>query len=88
MKKRYWSIPTEDDDLAVSVAYNGFTGKMSVSIGEDTFPLPPKFLMGLFGRKENFKVDDKLALLVVRPFGGAVITVGGRKIKGKRRPIC
>ena len=86
MKKRYWSIPTEEGELAVSVAYNGFTGNMTVSIGEDTFPLPPKFLMGLFGRKENFKVDDKLALLVIRPFGGAMITVGGRTIKGKRRP--
>ena len=87
MKKRYWCIPTEEGDLPISVAYNSFTGKTSVSIGEDTFPLPPKFLMGLFGRKENFKVDDKLALLMIRPFGGAVITVGGRKLKGKRRPV-
>ena len=87
MKKRYWSIPTEDGILPISVAYTGFTGKLTVSIGEDTFPLPPKFLMGLFGRKENFKVDDKLALLVIRPFGDAAIVVGGRKIKGKRCPV-
>lgn len=87
MKKRYWSIPTEDGILPISVAYTGFTGKLTVSIGEDTFPLPPKFLMGLFGRKENFKVDDKLALLVIPPFGDAAIVVGGRKIKGKRCPV-
>ena len=87
MKKRYWSIPTEDGILPISVAYTGFTGKLTVSIGEDTFPLPPKFLMGLFGRKENFKVDDKLALLVIRPFGDAALVVGGRPIKGKKRPL-
>ncbi len=75
--KKEWTVPTEEGALAVSADYTLFLGKLTVTVGEDVFSLPSKFLTVFFGRKESLVIDDKLALLVIRPFGNADLVIGG-----------
>ncbi len=76
--KKEWTVSTEEGTLAVSVEYTLFLGKLTVTIGENTFPLPSKPLTVLLGRRESLMIDDKLAFLVIRPFGEADLVVGGK----------
>ncbi len=78
--KKEWTVPTEEGTLSVSADYTLFLGKLTVTVGEDTFPLPSKFLTVLFGRRESLVIDDKLALLIIRPFGEAELIVGGKPL--------
>lgn len=76
--KKDWIVPTENGTLAVSATYTLWLGKLHVRVGTDDFILPPKFLTLLFGRRESFVVDDKLAFLVIRPFGEADLVIDGK----------
>ncbi len=78
--KKVWTVPTESGELLVSADYTLFLGKLTVTIGEDIFPLPSKFLTVFFGRRESLMIDDKLAILAIRPFGKADLIVGGKPL--------
>ncbi len=77
--KKEWNIMQDGENYAVKVEYTLFLGKMTVSVGDSTFVLPNKFLTGLFGRKENFMLGEKLAIFRVKPFGAVELTTAGGK---------
>ncbi len=77
--KKEWNITQDGENYAIVVTYTLFLGKMTVSVNDSNFVLPNKFLTGLFGRKESFMLGDKLAILLIKPFGKAELTTAGGK---------
>jgi hypothetical protein len=78
MTTTVWNIEVDEEMHKVEVALEGFSGKLTVKIDDDTFELPPKFLTILFGRREHFKLGEKLSTLHIKPFGRVTIIVGGK----------
>ena len=78
MTTTVWNITVDEESHKVEVALEGFSGKLVVKIDEDTFELPPKFLTIFFGRREHFKLGDKLAILHIKPFGQVTVSVDGK----------
>ena len=77
MTTTVWSIPVDEEIHKVEIALEGFSGKLKVTIDEETFELPPKFLTVFFGRREHFKLGEKLATLHIKPFCQITVNVGG-----------
>lgn len=78
--KKQWNVTVEDEAYTVEIDLSWFLGKLTVSVNGEAFPLTPKFLTCLFGRRERFMLGDKLALLVIKPFLRADIVVGGKYV--------
>lgn len=78
--KKQWQTEVEGEQFTVEIELSFFLGKLTVTVNGESFPLTPKFLTGLFGRKERFMLGDKLALLVIKPFMRADIVVGGKYV--------
>ena len=64
--KKQWNVTVDGENYAVEIDLEGFLGKLTVTVNGDAFPLPPKFLTILFGRKERLMLGEKLALLVLK----------------------
>ena len=79
MNTKEWNITQDGESHNIKVSYTLFLGKMSVTINDSEYTLPNRFLMGLFGRKENFVLGERLATLRVKPFGEIeLITAKGK----------
>lgn len=78
--KKQWNAEVEGEQYTVEIELSLFLGKLTVTVNGESFPLAPKFLTCLFGRKERFMLGDKLALLVIKPFMRADIVVGGKYV--------
>ena len=78
--KKQWNVTVEGEAYTVEIDLSRFLGKLTVSVNGEAFPLTPKFLTCLFGRRERFMLGDKLALLVIKPFLRADIVVGGKYV--------
>ena len=77
MATKTWDIVAEGVMHKVEVELECFSGKLTVKIDGDTFELPPKFLTFLIGRREQFTLSDKPAILKIKPFGKVTVIVGG-----------
>ena len=77
MTTTVWNITVDEVTHKVEVALEGFSGKLKVTIDDDTFELPPKFLTVFFGRREHFKLGEKLSTLHIKPFCRVTINLGG-----------
>ena len=78
MKTKNWSVSSNGEDFDITVEYSGFIGKLIVKINEDKFILPNKNFTFLVGRKERLLLGEKMALLVIKPFGEADLVVDGK----------
>ena len=77
--EKQWELTQDGEQYTVKVFYTRFSGKMSVTLNGETYDLPNKFLAGIFGRKENFILGDKLASVRLVPFGGIeLMTASGK----------
>jgi hypothetical protein len=81
MTRKKWEIAVDEEIHNVELELEGFSGKLTVKIDCDSFTLPPKFLTGLLGRREHFKLGEKLATLHIKPFGKISVIVGGKTIE-------
>ena len=81
MTNKKWNIAVDSESYDVEVALEGFSGKLSVKINDEEFTLPPKALTIITGRRENFKLGDKLAILDIKPMGKITIIVNGETLK-------
>ena len=81
MTNKQWNITVDDESYKVEVELEGFSGKLSVKINDEEFLLPPKALTIVTGRRENFKLGDKLAILDIKPFGKITVIVNGEILK-------
>ncbi len=79
--KKQWNVNIDGENFAVAIELTPILGKLTVTVGEDRFPLPPKLLTCFFGRKERLMLGEKLALLVIKPFMRADIVVGGKYVE-------
>ena len=78
--KKQWNATVDGESYTVEMELSPILGNLTVTINGDAFPLTPKFLTCLFGRKERFMLGDKLALLVIKPLLEADIVVGGKYV--------
>ena len=76
--KKQWNVTVEEQAFTVGIELSPILGKLTVTVNEDVFPLAPKVLTCLFGRKERFMLGEKMAILVIKPFMKADIVVGGK----------
>ena len=81
MTAKTWNVTVDEENYKVEAELEGFSGKLTVKINDEVFELPPKFLTILTGRRENFKLGDKLAILDIKPFGKLTIIVGGKTLE-------
>ena len=81
MTTTVWKITEDEIEHKVEVALEGFSGKLKVTIDDDVFELPPKILTVFLGRREHFKLGEKLATLHIKPFCRVTINVGGKLYK-------
>lgn len=81
MTNKQWNIVVDGENYKVEVEIEGFSGKLSVKINDEEFLLPPKALTIAVGRRENFKLGDKLAILNIKPFGKITVIVNGETLK-------
>ena len=81
MTTKTWNVTVDEESYTVGVELEGFLGKLSVKINGEEFVLPPKLLTIITGRRENFKLGDKLAILDIKPFGKVTIIVGGETLE-------
>lgn len=81
MTTTVWKITEDETEHKVEVALEGFSGKLKVTIDGDVFELPPKIFTVFFGRREHFKLGEKLATLHIKPFCQVTINVGGKLYK-------
>ena len=79
--KKQWNATVDGENYVVEMDLEGFLGKLTVTVNGDAFPLPPKFLTILFGRKERLMLGEKLALLVIKPFLRADIVIAGKYVE-------
>lgn len=77
--EKQWELTQDGENYTVKVFYTRFLGKMTVTLNDETYSLPNKFLAGIFGRKENFILGDKLASIRLIPFGGIELTTAAGK---------
>lgn len=77
MTTKTWNVTVDEESYKVEVELDGFSGKLTVKINDEAFELPPKFLTVLTGRRENFKLGDKLAILDIKPFGKITVIANG-----------
>jgi hypothetical protein len=77
--EKQWELTQDGENYTVKVCYTHILGKMSVTLNGETYDLPNKFLAGIFGRKENFILGDKLASVRLVPFGGIELTTAAGK---------
>ena len=80
MTSKLWNVSVDEEVYKVEVDLEGFSGKLTVRINNEAFELPPKPLTVLMGRRENFKLGDKLAILDIKPFGKVNIVVNGETL--------
>ncbi len=78
--KKQWNVTVDGEPYTVNIDLSGFLGRLTVTVNAEAFPLPPKFLTCLLGRKERLMLGEKLALLVIKPFMRADIVVGGKYV--------
>ena len=81
MTTKTWNVTVDEENYTVEVALEAISGKLTVKINGDEFVLPPKPLTIITGRRENFKLGDKLAILSVKPFGKVTVIVGGETLE-------
>lgn len=81
MTTKTWSVTVDEASYKVDVELEGFSGKLTVKINDEEFVLPPKILTIITGRRENFKLGDKLAILDIKPFGKITVIVGGETLE-------
>ena len=79
--KKQWNVTVDGEQYTVEIQLTPILGKLTVTINGDSFPLPPKFLTVLFGRKERLMLGEKLALLVIKPFMCADIVISGKYVE-------
>lgn len=79
--KKQWNPTVDGEPYTVEIDLAPISGKLTVTVNGDAFPLAPKFLTCLLGRTERFMLNDKLALLVIKPFMRADIVVGGKYVE-------
>ncbi len=77
--KKEWNITQDGENYTVDIEYTLFLGKLTVCVNDAKYVLPSKFLTGLFGRKENFMLGDKFAILRIGAFGKASLQTAGGK---------
>lgn len=77
MVTRTWDITVENDTHRVTIELDSFLGKLSVKIDDESFELPPKFLTFFRGRREQFTLSGKPAILKIKLFGRISVIVGG-----------
>ena len=77
MISRKWDIVADGAMHTVEVELDSFSGKLEVKIDGDSFELPPKFLTFFTGRREQFTLGDKPAILKIKPFGRVTVISGG-----------
>ena len=80
MTNKLWNVSVDGEDFKVEVELEGFSGRLTVKINDEAFLLPPKLLTVITGRRENFKLGDKLAILDIKPFGKVNIVVNGETL--------
>lgn len=78
---KQWNVTVDGEPYTVGIEMTPILGKLTVTINGESFPLPPKFLTCLFGRKERLMLGEKLALLVIKPLMRADIVVGGKYVE-------
>lgn len=78
MVTRTWDIVADSAMHKVDIEFDSFSGKLSVTIDGDEFELPPKVLTFFTGRREQFTLGDKPAILKIKPFGKVSVIVGGQ----------
>lgn len=81
MINKQWNVAVDGESYEVEAALEGFSGKLSVKINGEEFVLPPKALTIITGRRENFKLGDKLAVLDIKPLGKITVIVNGETLK-------
>ena len=81
MTTKTWNVTVDEKNYKVDVELEGFSGKLTVRINDEEFVLPPKLLTIITGRRENFKLGDKLAILDIKPFGKIAVIVGGEPLE-------
>ena len=79
--KKQWNVTVDGEQYTVDIQLTPILGRLTVTINGDSFPLPPKFLTCLWGRKERLMLGEKLALLVIKPFLRADIVIGGKYVE-------
>lgn len=77
MTSKHWNVSVDEESYKVEVELEGFSGKLSVKINGEVFELPPKLLTVVTGRRENFKLGDKLAILDIKPLCKITVVVNG-----------
>ena len=80
MTSKLWNVSVDEESYKVEVELEGFSGKLTVKINDEAFELPSKPLTVITGRRENFKLGDKLAILDIKPFGKVNIVVNGETL--------
>lgn len=75
--KKTWTVKQDGETYTVSANYTWYSGKLTVTVNDDEYKLEPKFLAGVFGRKENLMLGDRLAIFYQKPFGGAELITSG-----------
>ena len=81
MVSRKWDIVADGAMHTVEIKLDSFSGKLEVTIDGDSFELPPKFMTFFSGRREQFTLGDKPAILKIKPFGIVTVIVGGEIYK-------
>ena len=81
MTTKTWNVTVDDESYKVDVEFECLSGKLAVKINDEEFVLPPKLLTIIIGRRENFKLGDKLAILDIKPFGKITVIVGGETLE-------
>lgn len=78
MVTRTWEITAEEVTHQVTVTLDSFIGTLSVKIDDETFELPPKFLTFFRGRREQFTLSGKPAILKIKLFGRITVIAEGK----------
>ena len=78
MISRNWDIVVDGEAHTVGIELDSFLGKLEVKIDGESFELPPKFLTFFTGRREQFTLGDKPAILKIEPLGKVTIIAGGK----------
>lgn len=78
MTAKKWDITVDGMPHTVEVEFDVFSGALTVNIDGDSFELPPKALTVVTGRREQFTLSDKPAILKIKPFGKVTVIVGGK----------
>lgn len=68
-----WTVTQDGENYTVIATYTSISGKLTIRVDDSEYSLPKKFLAGLFGRKENLMLGDKLAIFRQKPLSGAVL---------------